>query len=118
MFVRHRRFARFRSESGVSLIHVALLLFVMMGLSMFVTVSLGALVGVVVVAQTSYTAAIEHFQEFATVKALGGRNADVYRILLEQAAVAARDPDRAEEAMRNHLEYVAQRYTDIVEGRQ
>jgi len=36
-FVRHRRFARFRSESGVSLIHVALLLFVMMGLSMFVT---------------------------------------------------------------------------------
>src|SRR5262245_6182808 len=37
MFVRHRRFARFRSESGVSLIHVALLLFVMMGLSMFVT---------------------------------------------------------------------------------
>jgi Flp pilus assembly protein TadG len=35
--VRHRRFARFRSESGVSLIHVALLLFVMMGLSMFVT---------------------------------------------------------------------------------
>src|SRR4029453_12445557 len=36
-FVRHRRFGRFRSESGVSLIHVALLLFVMMGLSMFVT---------------------------------------------------------------------------------
>ncbi|HEU5257972.1 MAG TPA: pilus assembly protein TadG-related protein, partial [Vicinamibacterales bacterium] len=36
-FVRHRRFARFRSERGVSLIHVALLLFVMMGLSMFVT---------------------------------------------------------------------------------
>jgi Flp pilus assembly protein TadG len=36
-FVRHRRFKRFRSESGVSLIHVALLLFVMMGLSMFVT---------------------------------------------------------------------------------
>src|SRR5262245_33790677 len=36
-FVRHRRFERFRSESGISLIHVAMLLFVMMGLSMFVT---------------------------------------------------------------------------------
>ena len=36
-FAKDRRFARFRSESGVSLIHVALLLFVMMGLSMFVT---------------------------------------------------------------------------------
>src|SRR5215470_1379544 len=36
-FVRHRRFERFRSNRGISLIHVALLLFVMMGLSMFVT---------------------------------------------------------------------------------
>ena len=36
-FSKHRRFKRFRSESGISLIHVALLLFVMMGLSMFVT---------------------------------------------------------------------------------
>src|SRR5262249_35032977 len=46
-----------------------------LGLSMFLTVFLGCLVGVVVVAQTSYTATIEHFQEFATVKAIGGRNA-------------------------------------------
>ena len=32
-------------------------------------------------------------------------------------AVAARDPDRAETAMRAHLEYVARRYTNVVEGR-
>lgn len=32
-------------------------------------------------------------------------------------AVAARDPDRAEAAMRAHLEYVAQRYVDVVERR-
>jgi DNA-binding FadR family transcriptional regulator len=32
-------------------------------------------------------------------------------------AVASRDPDRSEAAMRQHLEYVAQRYTDVVEGR-
>jgi DNA-binding FadR family transcriptional regulator len=33
-------------------------------------------------------------------------------------AVAARDPDRAEEAMRAHLAYVARRYTDAEELRQ
>ena len=32
-------------------------------------------------------------------------------------AVAARDADRAEEAMRAHLDYVARRYSDVVEGR-
>lgn len=32
-------------------------------------------------------------------------------------AVAARDPDGAEQAMREHLEYVAKRYMDVVEGR-
>ena len=32
-------------------------------------------------------------------------------------AVAARDPERAEHAMRAHLEYVARRYSDVVEGR-
>jgi GntR family transcriptional regulator, sialic acid-inducible nan operon repressor len=32
-------------------------------------------------------------------------------------AVAARDADGAEEAMREHLERVAQRYNDVVEGR-
>jgi Flp pilus assembly protein TadG len=38
----HGRFDRFRSETGISLIHVAMLLFVFMGFSMFVT-DLGAL---------------------------------------------------------------------------
>jgi GntR family transcriptional repressor for pyruvate dehydrogenase complex len=32
-------------------------------------------------------------------------------------AVAAHNPDRAENAMRAHLEYVARRYTNVVEGR-
>ena len=56
-----------------------------LGLSMYMTVFLGCLVGVVVVAQTSYTATMDHFKEFATVKAIGGRNADIYRIIAEQA---------------------------------
>jgi GntR family transcriptional regulator, sialic acid-inducible nan operon repressor len=32
-------------------------------------------------------------------------------------AVLARDPDRAERAMRDHLDHVARRYADVVEGR-
>ena len=60
-----------------------------LGLSMYMTVFLGCLVGVVVVAQTSYTATIEHVREFATIKAIGGCDADIYRIIAEQATIAA-----------------------------
>lgn len=37
-----------------------------------------------------------------------------HRLIFE--AVAARDPDRAEAEMREHLAYVARRYTDVIEG--
>jgi len=37
---------------------------------------------------------------------------DAHRLIFE--TVAARDPDRAEAAMREHLEYVARRYTNLV----
>jgi putative ABC transport system permease protein len=60
-----------------------------LGLNMYLTVFLGCLVGVVVVAQTLYTSTMEHIKEFGTVKAIGGGNADIYRILGTQAAVAA-----------------------------
>lgn len=60
-----------------------------LGLNMMLTVFLGVLVGVVVVAQTLYTSTMEHIKEFGTVKAIGGSNADIYRILAEQALVAA-----------------------------
>jgi len=59
------------------------------GLNMYLTVFLGCLVGVVVVAQTLYTSTMEHLKEFGTVKAIGGSNADIYRILGTQAALAA-----------------------------
>jgi putative ABC transport system permease protein len=60
-----------------------------LGLNMVLTISLGCLVGVVVVAQTLYTATMEHLKEFGTVKAIGGSNAMIYRILGQQAAIAA-----------------------------
>ena len=60
-----------------------------LGLNLYVTVFLGALVGIVVVAQTLYASTMEHLKEFGTVKAIGGSNRDIYRILLRQAGVAS-----------------------------
>lgn len=59
------------------------------GMSMGVTVFLGILVGVVIVAQTLYTSAVENIRQFGTVKAIGGSNWDIYKILGEQALIAA-----------------------------
>lgn len=60
-----------------------------LGMNMGITVFLGVLVGIVIVAQTLYTSAVEHVKEFGTVKAIGGSNWDIYRILGEQAVIAA-----------------------------
>src|SRR5262249_25485417 len=60
-----------------------------LGLNMLMTVFLGCVVGVSVVAQTLYTSAVDHVKEFATVKAIGGRNSDIYALLGKQAAIAA-----------------------------
>lgn len=60
-----------------------------LGLNLAMTVFLGCLVGVVVVAQTLYTSTMEHIKEFGTVKAIGGSNWDIYKILGEQATIAA-----------------------------
>lgn len=59
------------------------------GLNMYLTVFLGCLVGIVVVTQTLYTSTMEHIKEFGTVKAIGGSNLDIYRILGAQALIAA-----------------------------
>jgi putative ABC transport system permease protein len=60
-----------------------------LGLNMFITVFLGCLVGIVVVAQTLYTSTMEHLKEFGTVKAIGGGNSDIYGILFRQATISA-----------------------------
>ena len=59
------------------------------GLNMYLTVFLGCLVGIVVVAQTLYTSTMEHIKEFGTVKAIGGTDRDIYAILTKQASIAA-----------------------------
>ncbi len=60
-----------------------------LGLNAGLTVFLGCLVGLVVVAQTLYTATMDHLKEFGTVKAIGGGNRDIYLILAKQASIAA-----------------------------
>ncbi len=60
-----------------------------LGFNLFITVFLGCLVGIVVVAQTLYTSTMEHLKEFGTVKAIGGTNRDIYAILTRQAGVSA-----------------------------
>ena len=60
-----------------------------LGLNMLMTVFLGCIVGVSVVTQTLYTSTVEHLKEFATVKAIGGRDSDIYAIIGKQATIAA-----------------------------
>jgi len=60
-----------------------------LGLNLAMTVFLGCLVGIVVVAQTLYTSTMEHLKEFGTVKAIGGSNRDIYGILAKQATISA-----------------------------
>jgi putative ABC transport system permease protein len=60
-----------------------------LGLNLAMTIFLGCLVGIVVVAQTLYTSTMEHIKEFGTVKAIGGSNRDIYIILAKQATISA-----------------------------
>lgn len=50
---------------------------------------LGLLVGIVVVAQTIYSATIDHLREFGTLKAMGATNGQIYRVIILQAVLAA-----------------------------
>ena len=60
-----------------------------LGFNMLLTVFLGCLVGVVIVAQTLYSSTMENLTEYGTVKAIGGSNADIYAIVARQALIAA-----------------------------
>ena len=59
------------------------------GLNIYLAVFLGCLVGLLVVAQTLYSSTLEHLKEFGTVKAIGGGNWDIYKILFQQALIVA-----------------------------
>lgn len=50
---------------------------------------LGLMVGIVVVAQTIYSATLDHLREFGTLKAMGATNGQIYQVILVQALLAA-----------------------------
>ena len=58
-----------------------------LGVQMGLTVFLGITVGVLTVALTLYSSALEHVKEFATVKAIGGSSWEICRIIGEQAVI-------------------------------
>ncbi|MCX6593125.1 MAG: ABC transporter permease, partial [Acidobacteria bacterium] len=59
------------------------------GVTTLMGAALGLLVGVVVVAQTIYSATVDHIREFGTLKAMGARNSYIYRVIIEQALISA-----------------------------
>jgi len=59
------------------------------GITTLLGAILGLIVGVVVVAQTIYSATVDHIREFGTLKAMGASNRHIYTVILAQAAVSA-----------------------------
>ncbi len=53
-----------------------------------VLVAISILVGIAVIGLTIYTATVEKSREFGVLKALGGSNMQIYRIIFEQALVS------------------------------
>jgi putative ABC transport system permease protein len=58
-----------------------------LGLNMAMNISLGLLVGMAVMSLNLYVLTMEHFRDFGTIKAIGGRNSDIYSIIIFQALV-------------------------------
>ena len=58
------------------------------GITVLIAAGLGLLVGVVVVAQTIYSATVDHIKEYGTLKAMGASNFYLYRIIIAQALIS------------------------------
>jgi putative ABC transport system permease protein len=59
------------------------------GTGLLIAAVMGLVVGVVVVAQTIYATTMDHLKEYGTLKAMGAANRQVYRVIIEQAAISA-----------------------------
>jgi putative ABC transport system permease protein len=59
------------------------------GVAVLIAAVLGLVVGVVVVAQTIYATTMDHLREYGTLKAMGATNAYLYRVIVQQAIIAA-----------------------------
>jgi putative ABC transport system permease protein len=59
-----------------------------LGMAFFLMAVLGLIVGGAIVGQTIYAYTMEHLQEFGTLKAIGAKNRDIYKIILSQAGLS------------------------------
>jgi putative ABC transport system permease protein len=59
------------------------------GVTVLIAAGLGLLVGVVVVAQTIYSATVDHIREYGTLKAMGATNRYLLRVIITQAVISA-----------------------------
>ncbi len=58
------------------------------GITVLVAAVLAIIVGVIIVAQTIYSATVDHIREYGTLKAMGATNWYLYRIIITQAVVS------------------------------
>lgn len=59
------------------------------GMGFFLTAILGLIIGGAIVGQTVYANTMEHLREFGTLKALGARNKDIYKVIFSQVGINA-----------------------------
>lgn len=57
------------------------------GVALLVTALMGLVIGSIIVGNTIYASTSEHLKEFGTLKAIGASNWDLYKIIIEQAAL-------------------------------
>ena len=58
------------------------------GITVLVAAALAIIVGVIIVAQTIYSATVDHIREYGTLKAMGATNFYLYKIIITQAIVS------------------------------
>jgi putative ABC transport system permease protein len=58
------------------------------GITVLIAAGLGLLVGVVIVAQTIYSATVDHLKEYGTLKAIGASNFYLYKVIITQATIS------------------------------
>jgi putative ABC transport system permease protein len=59
------------------------------GITILLAAALGFIVGLVIVAQTIYSATVDHLREYGTLKAMGASNGYLYRVIVKQAVINA-----------------------------
>lgn len=59
------------------------------GMSFFLTALLGLIIGGAIVGQTIYANTVQHMKEYGTLKAMGAKNEEIYKVIFSQALINA-----------------------------